>query len=369
VARKKRAPQAVPTPTLAAPVAAPMDDAVAGVLHDAAELWATIWRTSGEYIAVVDQEGIIRACNRVDDGFSLDQVVGHSLMRFTTPESSAALEATMRRVLDEGEMRTLETTVRRLDGDLSYFALRLAPLRRDGRVVAALVCGENIRPLKNTEQALTRERSVLRRLLEIQENERQLVSYEIHDGLAQYLAGAIMHLEAHLHALQGREPRELVEGVRLLRAAADESRRLISGLRPPALDELGIVEAIESLVADARTEIPSVAFTHALPGERLPPALETTIFRIVQESLFNTRKHAAARHVAVSVKRHGNVVRVAVQDDGRGFDPARVPEQRFGLEGIRQRSRLAGAEARITSARRRGSSIEVDLPIPAGEPA
>jgi PAS domain S-box-containing protein len=346
-----------------------MDDAVAAVLQDSAELWGTFWRSSGEYITVVDRAGIIRACNRVDDGFSIDQIVGHSLVRFTTPESSAALEATMRRVLDDGELRTLEITVRRLDGDLSFFALRMAPLRRDGRIVAVLMCCENIRPLKNTEQALRRERSVLRRLLEIQEKERQLVSYEIHDGLAQYLAGAIMHLEAHLHAQQGNEPRELVEGVRLLRAAAAESRRLISGLRPPALDELGIVEAIESLVADARSEIATVEFTYDLPGGRLPAPLETTIFRIVQESLSNTRRHAAARRVRVCVERRAETVHVVVADDGRGFDPSRVPEQRFGLEGIRQRGRLAGAEARIESAPGRGTTIEIDLPIPAAEPA
>jgi signal transduction histidine kinase len=178
-----------------------------------------------------------------------------------------------------------------------------------------------------------------------------------------------MHLEAHLHAQQGNEPRELVEGVRLLRAAAAESRRLISGLRPPALDELGIVEAIESLVADARSEIATVEFTYDLPGGRLPAPLETTIFRIVQESLSNTRRHAAARRVRVCVERRAETVHVVVADDGRGFDPSRVPEQRFGLEGIRQRGRLAGAEARIESAPGRGTTIEIDLPIPAAEPA
>jgi signal transduction histidine kinase len=101
--------------------------------------------------------------------------------------------------------------------------------------------------LEQSERDLQRERGMLRRLIDIQEKERQLVSYEIHDGLAQYIAGAIMHLEAHLHDLEGREPRDLMEGMRLLRAAAEESRRLIGGLRPPALDELGIVAAIESL--------------------------------------------------------------------------------------------------------------------------
>jgi PAS domain S-box-containing protein len=172
---------------------------IEGGLRDPAALWEAIWTTTGEYVAVVDAEGIIRACNRVDDGFTVDQVIGHSLTRFTVPESSAALAETLRQVLQDGQLRTLETTVRRLDGKLNSFVLRLAPIHRDGRVAAALVCCENQRPLKDTEHALTHERNVLKRLLEIQERERQLVSYEIHDGLAQYLAGAIMHFQAYSH--------------------------------------------------------------------------------------------------------------------------------------------------------------------------
>jgi two-component system, NarL family, sensor kinase len=216
---------------------------------------------------------------------------------------------------------------------------------------------------------VTRERNLLRRLIEIQERERQLVSYEIHDGLAQYLAGAIMHLEAWQHAL-GEHPGvgELREGMRLLHAAADEARRLIGGLRPPALDELGIVEAIESLVSDARSEVPELSFTHDLPGPRLPPAMETTIFRIVQESLSNVRKHAEASSARVELARHGDVVTLRVSDDGRGFDPGIVPEDRFGLEGIRQRSRLMGGEPRILSTPGQGTTVAVRLPVVA-EPA
>lgn len=212
---------------------------------------------------------------------------------------------------------------------------------------------------------IARERNLLRRLLEIQERERQLVSYEIHDGLAQYLAGAIMHFEAWQAAL-GDHPGvgELHEGMRLLHAAAEEARRLIEGLRPPALDELGITAAIESLVADARAEVPEVAFAHDLVGARLPPALETTIFRIVQESLSNVRKHAEARRASIEVRRAGDLVIVRIVDDGRGFDPMRVPDDRFGLEGIRQRSRLMGAEPRIESRPGQGTTVEVRLPVP-----
>ncbi|MCE9629554.1 MAG: PAS domain S-box protein [Planctomycetia bacterium] len=339
------------------------------VLSDPAALWTAIARVSGEYIVIVDRGGIIRSCNRVDEGFSLDQIVGHSVVRFTLPESSQQLSNAVRDVFDSGQDRSLETTVRGLDGSLNYFSLRLGPIVHGGETTAVMVCCENIRPLKTSEQILRRERNVLRRLIEIQERERQLVSYEIHDGLAQYLAGALMHLEACRHAERDRHAsQELEEGIRLLRAAAEESRRLIGGLRPPALDELGIVDAIESLVADARTEIPTVSFTHSLPGERLPPGLETTIFRIVQESLSNARKHAEAGTARVVLERAGDTVRVAVEDDGRGFEPAAVPEQRFGLEGIRQRCRLLGIEPRIESIPGRGTTIEAVLPV-AGEPA
>lgn len=351
------------TPSQEAVSPSPADTDVDEVLRDHALLWEVMQQATGEYVAVVDRDGIIRFCNRVDEGFTLDQVVGHSLVRFTVPESSAALSEMLREVFTDGVLRSLETTVRRLDGSFNYFSLRLAPIRRGGRTVAVLICCENIRPLKDSEQALTHERNVLRRLIEIQERERQLVSYEIHDGLAQYLAGAIMHLEAFRHASRDAgEAAELTEGLRLLQAAAEESRRLIAGLRPPALDELGIVDAIESLVAEARTEIPEVTFTHALPGRRLPAALETAIFRIVQESLSNARKHANARGVRIDLSRDAAHVRVRVEDDGRGFDAAAVPEDRFGLEGIRQRSRLLNAEPRIESFLGKGTSVEVVFP-------
>jgi PAS domain S-box-containing protein len=331
---------------------------------DPAVLWDAVCRTSGDYIVVVGQTGEICFANRVGDGYTTEQVVNHSMLNFTVPESAERLSRVVREVFETGEQRSLETTVRGISGELNYFSLRLGPVSVAGRTAAVIMCCENILPLKNSERTLQHERNLLRRLLEIQERERQLVSYEIHDGLSQYLTGALMHLQACQHAApEGPGARELDEGLRLLLAAAEESRRLIGGLRPPALDELGIVEAIQSLVADARTEIPEVVFSHSLPDGRLPPQLETMIFRIVQESINNARKHAHARSVRVELERHGGHVRIVVQDDGCGFDPFRVSDDRFGLEGIRQRSRLLGAEPRIESAVGAGTTIEVMLPV------
>lgn len=344
--------------------APPPDPDVEAMLRDPATLWAAVEATTGEYIAIVDRGGVIRACNRIDDGFTVDQVIGHSFMCFTVPESSAALVEALGQVFADGKVRSLETTVRGLDGSLNYFSLRLGPLMHAGRRVAVMACCESIRPLKTTEHALMHERNLLRRLLAIQERERQLISYEIHDALAQYLVSGLMHLQAcQQHVAPPEMARELEEGIRLVQAAAAESRRLIGGLRPPALDELGLAAAVESIVDEARADIADVRFTHALPPDRLPESTETSVFRIVQEAIANARRHSRARRLRVDLAWIDDRIRIVVEDDGRGFDPATIPEDRFGLEGIRQRSRLLGGEPRIESALGKGTTIEVTIPV------
>jgi PAS domain S-box-containing protein len=326
---------------------------LADVLRDPGPLWDAVCRSSGEYIVVVDRAGTIVFANRVGDGYTTEQVMARSMLDFTVPESARQLSGIVREVFETAEQRSLETTVRGIGGELLYFSLRLGPVTVAGHVVAVIMCCENILALKDSERKLEHERNLLRRLLAIQERERQLVSYEIHDGLAQYIAGALMHLQACQHACPPAAAREF------------DASRLIGGLRPPALDELGLVAAVESLVAEARTEIAEVSFTHSMPGDRLPPQLETNVFRIVQEGISNARKHARARRLRIELTRSATGVRILVADDGRGFDPARVPEERFGLEGIRQRSRLLGGEPRITSTPGAGTTIEVTLPAPA----
>ena len=343
------------------PAIAPLADA----LRDPGPLWDAVCRSSGEYIVVVDRAGTIVFANRVGDGYTTEQVMARSMLDFTVPESARQLSQVVREVFETGGQRGLETTVRGIGGELLYFSLRLGPVIVAGQVVAVIMCCENVLALKDSQRKLEHERNLLRRLLEIQERERQLVSYEIHDGLAQYLAGALMHLQACQHAcLPAAAAREFDESLRLLQAAAEEARRLIGGLRPPALDELGLVAAVESLVAEARTEISEVSFSHTMPRDRLPPQLETSVFRIVQEGISNARKHSRARRLRIDLTRSTDSVRILVADDGRGFDPTRVPEERFGLEGIRQRSRLLGGEPRITSAPGAGTTIEVTLPAP-----
>jgi signal transduction histidine kinase len=207
----------------------------------------------------------------------------------------------------------------------------------------------------------------LRTLIEQQERERQLVAYEIHDGLAQYLSAAIMHLEAYEAGLPNGpgSVASINEVLRLLRQATSETRHLIAGLRPPALDELGIIEAINALVADARLEINEVNFSHSLQGDRLPPETETALFRMVQESLTNIRRHAAASVATLhlATEPDGSIV-LQITDDGCGFDPEAIGAQKFGLEGIRQRAAILGGSVQVQSKPGTGTTIEIRLPPP-----
>jgi signal transduction histidine kinase len=339
------------------------DDAIAAVLADPAALWGAVCRASCEYLVLVDRSGIIRFCNRTGAGLQPHDVLGRRVFDFAMPDSAAALQAAIAAIFASGVPQTLETRVWGPRREPDEYVVRLEPVFHDDRVAAVLVCCEDVLPLKRSERLLREERTMLRQHLELEAQERQLVSYEIHDGLAQYLAGALMHLQSLERRAVIPGNADLHEALRLLRRATDEARRLIGGLRPPTRDDHGLVGAIEALVAEARTDVPEVVFEHPPAVARIAAPLEAALYRIIQESLSNVRKHAAARHVRVTLEQTPERIRADVWDDGTGFDPSQSTTGRFGLEGIRRRAALLGGDARIESSPGRGTRIHVDLPI------
>ncbi len=207
---------------------------------------------------------------------------------------------------------------------------------------------------------------LLKNIFEKEEHHRQLIAYEIHDGIAQYVSAAIMQLEASKANQTSDRKTEndpnVDEALRLLREASRETRHLISGLRPPTLDELGIIDSLETLVTDARLEIKDVTLLHNIGVNRLPPKLEVLLFRIAQESLTNIRRHARAQHVRVELnKREDGGISLLIQDDGCGFDLTSSTENHFGLEGIRQRALFLGGTADIQSKPGAGTTIHVQF--------
>ena len=132
----------------------------------------------------------------------------------------------------------------------------------------------------------------------------------------------------------------------MLQQSHVEARRLISGVRPPILDESGVMAAIAHLVYDPAFDGgPKIEFRNRVDVQAAAPAMENVIYRIVQEGLTNARNHSKSEKIGVSLKQRGDRLRIEIRDWGVGFDPNVVRQDHFGLEGIRERARLLGGNA------------------------
>lgn len=219
---------------------------------------------------------------------------------------------------------------------------------------------------KNTE--LQREQRFMERTLAEHERDRQLVAYEIHDTVLQDAIGALMFLDSMTDGSGTQDDVDRLEQARsLLRKCIEGSRRMISGLRPLVIDEQGILGGIEHLVSEFADRGVEIRFRHALVDERLPAELESTLFRIVKEALVNLERHSQATHGEVELSQRDGAIHVEISDHGVGFDPDAVAEGHYGLEGLRERARLAGGAATISSAVGQGTRVVVELPLPAGQ--
>ena len=203
-------------------------------------------------------------------------------------------------------------------------------------------------------------------------NERQRMARELHDTLAQGLAGVILQLEAaNNHLTNGRTDRAqtiLQQAMTRARATLADARRAIDDLRAGQTVPGDLDEALSEQVAhftDA-TGIPC-ALEIALPSE-LPDAVKEHTLRAVTEGLTNIARHAQAQHAWVNVRTANGDLIVELRDDGRGFDPAAIPPGHYGLLGMRERARLASGGLEITSAPGAGTTLRLQMPLGAPSP-
>ena len=208
---------------------------------------------------------------------------------------------------------------------------------------------------------------ILKQGIELQEQQHGLIACEIHDGLIQSITAARMHLQSAASRLEAEgispeaaEP--LARGMSLLEDAIAEARRLIRGLNPPILDDLGLVPAIESLVEQQQTTHPSeIEFLYGDTPLHLSRFQQTNLFRIVQEALTNAVRHSGAKQIRIELAQQADQVYLEVRDWGRGFD-THAPCEGYGLQGLRHRTRVLQGKAEITSALGEGTRISVWFP-------
>ncbi|HLB29761.1 MAG TPA: sensor histidine kinase, partial [Dehalococcoidia bacterium] len=223
--------------------------------------------------------------------------------------------------------------------------------------------------LEELARAQENLRTYLRLATEAQEEERKRLARELHDDTIQ----SLVVIKASLDALMAEKRLPAMVGARLdavrrmVEAAVDDVRRFSRDLRPSMLDDLGLVHAVDWLVADMaqRTGIQARLKVEGEPW-RLRAETEVAVYRIVQEALRNVEKHSGAASVDVMLSFSPDGLVAEVADDGRGFDPAQVLEGHghgagLGLMGMQERAQLVGATASIRSQPGQGACVTIEV--------
>ncbi|MGC3967274.1 MAG: PAS domain-containing protein [Pirellulales bacterium] len=280
------------------------------------------------------------------------ELIGRTDDELFPPEVVRGFRETDRRVMESGKPEQREEFVPSVDGQRYYLSVKYPITDARGRVVALGGFATDITERKEMENELRRDRKLLRDLIDVQEQERQFICNELHDGTIQYLVGALLRLQSPSASAGNKETLAQAENY-LIRATA-EARRLIAGVRSSLLDDMGVAAAIDDLVAQNHDMGLEVRVYRDSDFRDLDEKIALTIFRVVQEALSNIRKHAGVDHAEVELRRGEKEVIFIVRDEGHGFAPGSEKPECFGLRGMRERVLLAGGKFALTSASGQG---------------
>lgn len=262
------------------------------------------------------------------------------------------------------------------DADDERLVVTLAAFAACAIEAALLVAAERDRAVAMSEMVAAQERAraqqeMLGLVIDAQEAERARVSRDLHDQIGQALTSVLLGLhliDSSLPEDRGdlSEARERTGEVReLVAQALDEVRQLAFDLRPTVLDDIGLVTAVHRLTEDLTRRF-GVRVELSLDGlddeSRLPPEVETVVYRVVQEALTNVARHAEASFASVAITAESDRMRALITDDGLGFEVTDGPLRSLGLAGMIERASLVGGHVDIESTPSKGTTVVLEVP-------
>lgn len=257
------------------------------------------------------------------------------------------------------ERKALDETLRRAKDELEE------KVRERTRELRELT-GRLLDEIKERAAAERRVRELLRRIVNVQEEERRGIARELHDHLGQQLTALRLSLDSIKREAWGRETlRAKVERFEDILCRLDSDLDTMAWrLRPASLDQLGLSATLEQFTREwsGQSGVAAEFRAAGLDGDRLPPEVETNLYRITQEALNNVQKHAEACKVCVLLERRDGKVTLIVEDDGKGFDPDEQGGGCMGLINMRERAALINGQLEIESAPGAGATIFVRVP-------
>jgi two-component system sensor histidine kinase UhpB len=342
------------------------------LLRSSVEQWYTIFNMMSDVICLLDSQGRIQRCNRamvelVDR--PLGEILDHHCWEVVLGTSEPLDECPLVRMW---KSLSRENLVMPLGG--RWFNVSVDPLlAHDGQSIGAVFVMTDITERKQAEQALVQQAEQLRllstRLAEAQEAERRRIARELHDQVGQNLTVLGINLNTlRPHLAQAPEEAQtcLNDSLGLVKQTTGRIRGVMADLRPPELDDYGLLSALR-WYADhigARTGL-----VIAVQGEDIRPRLssqqETAFFRIAQEALTNVVKHAQATQATVTLEASGQRVRMTIADDGVGFDPASLEmtneTPHWGLLTMKERAQAIEARWCVESSPGGGTRVVVEM--------
>jgi PAS domain S-box-containing protein len=292
-------------------------------------------------------------------GYDREEVVGKTPRILQGPDTEPWILHRIRRQLEQGHKFEGEAINYKKDGTPYINHWSIAPVRDEDGTITHWV---------SVQRDVTEERRMGERLLEVQDEERRRIDQEIHDEMGGLLTSLQMTVD--LARLQTGPNSEVIEHLEDLEALLDElsgvARTISRRLHPSVLDDYGLSQALPSLVGEieARHELEIDLHNEVESGERYSSLVETTAYRVVQESLWNVVRHAETSAAQVVVQTAEHQLHVHVFDAGVGFDPAAPSaDDHYGLEGMRRRVERLNGRLEVDSTPGEGTRISATVPV------
>jgi PAS domain S-box-containing protein len=333
--------------------------------------------TVEQAVIATDLDGSVIYWNKFAEklyGWSPAEAIGRNILEITLPETTRDRALKIMSYLREGNSWSGEFLVQRKDSTSFPVMVTNSPIYDDkGQLIGIVGVSFDTTEFRRAEEA---RRKLLQRLFTTQEEERHRIARELHDQMGQYLAALMMGLKSVEKSTELSSPirNRIVELQELTTQFSKEVRHFSLDLRPTALDDLGLHDALMHYVEEwsERNDIKIDFHSNGLVNERLLPHIETALYRLIQEALNNVLKHAQAHHVSVILENRGNSILAILEDDGIGFDVAAalnapVSERGLGLTGMCERIESVGGTLKFESTPGSGSTIVARIPAPSPE--
>jgi len=309
-------------------------------------------------------------------GYSEDDLKGKvSFRSLIQLEDRAAQQAALNRVLD-GHSEIMEFRLKTRSGHFRWLQCYNRPewSEDEQRVVRIYGASQDITERKRAEEALRdvggRLHRLSQRLIEIQETERRHLARELHDEIGQALTATKLNLESLAREAEpAARAKRTTDSITMVERLLQTVRNLSLNLRPPMLDDLGLVAALRWLLDQhARTTGREVNFHHTLTEDRFSPVIETACFRVAQEALTNVTRHSKAHTVHVELSQGDGRLTLSVRDDGTGFNVADARHRAahggsLGLLGMEERVTFSGGQLSVTSPPGGGTELRAWFPL------